>query len=63
MTDLKTKIANRETELQIAYDNAKIRLINLIHDQEEIIKKIEDEHRIIGICKRRARELGIPNIL
>jgi len=63
MNDLKTKIENREADIQRAYDNARLRMIKLIHIQEETTKKIEDEHRIINICKRRARELGVSNIL
>jgi len=61
--DLKTKIENRETEIQRAYDNTRFRLIELEQMQVEIAQKIRDQERIIGIIKRRASQQGILHIL
>jgi len=64
MTDnLKTKIENRETEIQRAYDNTRFRLIELNQMQVEIVQKIKDQERIMGILKRRASQQGILHIL
>jgi len=63
MNDLKTKIENRETEIQRAYDNTRFRLIELNQMQVEITQKIKDQERIMGIIKRRAAQQGISNIL
>jgi len=61
--DLKTKIENRETEIQRAYDNTRFRLIELNQMQVEISQKIKDQERIMGILKRRASQQGISHIL
>lgn len=61
--DLKTKIENRETEIQRAYDNTRFRLIELNQMQVEIAQKIRDQERIMGIIKRRALQQGVLNIL
>jgi len=61
--DLKTKIENRETEIQRAYDNTRFRLIELEQMQVEIAQKIRDQERIMGIIKRRASQQGILHIL
>ena len=63
MNDLKTKIENRETEIQRAYDNTRFRLIELNQMQCEIAQKIRDQDRIIGILKRRASQQGMLHIL
>jgi len=63
MDDLKTKIENRETEIQRAYDNTRFRLIELNQMQVEITQKIKDQERIMGIIKRRASQQGISHIL
>ena len=61
--DLKTKIENRETEIQRAYDNTRFRLIELEQMQVELAQKIRDQERIMGIIKRRASQQGILHIL
>jgi len=61
--DLKTKIENRETEIQRAYDNTRFKLIELEQMQVEIIQKIKDQERIIGILKRCAMQQGMLHIL
>ena len=63
MNDLKTIIENRETEIQRAYDNARFRLIELNQMQCEIMQKIKDQDRIMGILRRQASQQGILHIL
>lgn len=61
--DLKTKIENRETEIQRAFDNTRFRLMELEQMQLETGQKIKDQERIIGILKRRASCQGLLHIL
>lgn len=57
------KIDNRQTDIQIAYDDARFRVIDLNQKLYEIRQLIKDQERIISTLKRRAGELGISDIL
>lgn len=63
MSDLKTMIENRQTELQVAYDSARFKIIELNQRIADTQRLILDQERIIKICKIRAKEQGVFHIL
>ncbi|AMR34162.1 hypothetical protein A0256_23275 [Mucilaginibacter sp. PAMC 26640] len=63
------KIKNRETELQIYYDEAFSKLISLKEERRALEKRyiethneMDRQHKIIAQCIERANEQGYPNL-